>query len=111
MRARATTHPAAGPLGRDPVVRSAKMGEIAGECATVVFDSALRIMTVSADFFDMALYAMDPDDLGIFACHVLPLRESHSGGDIEEIMNDTSGGAYFHLDDQDRPILANADGM
>lgn len=103
------THPAAGPLGRNPVVRSAKMGGMAGECATVVFDSAGRIMTVCSDFFEMALYAMDPDDLGVYAKHVLPLRESHAGGDIEEIMNDTSGGAYFHLDNEDRPILANAE--
>ncbi len=102
------THPAAGPLGRSPVIHSAKMGDIAGECATVTFDSAGRIMTVCADFFEMALYAMDPDDLGVYAKHVLPLRESHAGGDIDEIMNDTSGGAYFHLDAEDRPILANA---
>ena len=103
------THPAAGPLGRNPVIRSAKMGGIAGECATVVFDSAGRIMTVCADFFEMALYAMDPADLGVFARHKLPLRESHAGGNLEEIMNDTSGGAYCHLDDQDRPILVNAE--
>ncbi len=102
------THPAAGPLGRAPVVRSAKMGEIAGECAAVTFDSAGRMITVCSDFFEMALYAMDPDDLGVFAKHVLPLRESNSGGNIQEIMDDTSGGAYFHLDNLDRPIVANA---
>ena len=27
---------------------------------------------------------------------------------VEEILNDTSGGAYFHLDHLDRPIIANA---
>ncbi len=105
------THPAAGPLGNSPVIRSAKMGDLAGECAAVVFDSAGRLFAVCSDFFEMALYAMDPDDLGVLAKHVLPLRESHSGGDLAEIMNDTSGGAYFHLDDQDRPILANAERM
>ena len=87
------------------------MGEIAGECATVVFDRAGRLITVCADFFEMALYALDPHDLGVFAKHALPLRESHAGGDIEEIMNDTSGGAYFHLDAEERPLLVNAERM
>ncbi|MCA9773026.1 MAG: hypothetical protein KC466_11505 [Myxococcales bacterium] len=104
------TYPWAGPLGVNPVIHSASLGFIGGQCATVTFDSQGRLMAVCADFGGIRLLLMDAITFAELARYELPPRES--GGsilDIDEIMNDTSGGAYHHIDDQDRPIIATAD--
>lgn len=102
------TYPWSGPLGHNPEVLSASFGLFGGECATVVIDSQGRLITVCTDFLNMRLLLLDPDTLGVLATHDLPLRASNKTLNLEKIMNDTSGGAYFHLDDLDRPIIANA---
>ncbi len=102
------TYPWAGPLGVNPQVDSASFGLLGGECATVTFDSQGRLMTVCTDFFNMRLVLLDPNNLNILATHNLPLRESNKTLNIEKILNDSSGGAYFHLDNNNRPIIANA---
>lgn len=104
------THPYAGPSSAHPVVRSADMGTLfGGECATVVFDSQGRLYTFCSELTEMSLYALDPDSFRILAKQVLPLRASNKSLNIKEIMDDTSGGAYFHLDNLDRPVIATAD--
>lgn len=104
------THPYAGPSSAHPVVRSADMGTLfGGECATVAFDSQGRLYTFCSELTEMSLYALDPDDFRILAKKVLPLRASNKSLNIKEIMGDTSGGAYFHLDNYDRPIIATSD--
>ncbi len=97
-----------GPLGVNPEVRSLAFGGMGGECATVTIDRRGRLISVCSDFDSMRLVLIDPATFKVLATHDLPVRESHAGGDIEEILNDTSGGAYFHLDHLDRPIIANA---
>ena len=100
----------AGPTAARPVVRSANMGRLfGGECATVVFDRRGLLYTFCSDLGQMALYALDAEKLTVLAQKVLPLRDSNKSLDIKKIMGDTSGGAYFHLDAQDRPIIATAD--
>ncbi len=103
------SYPWSGPLGKNPVVDSASFGLIGGECTSVVFDREGRLITVCVNFFEMRLVAMNADTLQIIAMHDLPIRESNKTFDIDEIQNDSSGGAYFHLDNQDRAIIANAD--
>ncbi len=104
------SYPYAGPSGTHPLVRSANMGGLfGGECATVVFDSKGLLYTFCSKLTEMALYALDPDSLKVLAKKVLPLRDSNKSLNIKAIMGDTSGGAYFHLDHQDRPIIATAD--
>lgn len=107
------TYPWTGPMGHSPRVRSLSMGLIGGLVATVSFDSLGRLMCVSGDFSGFKLLLIDPATLEILASHTLPRRASMNEFlltfDMEVIMNDTSGGAYFHLDKDDRPIIANAD--
>jgi hypothetical protein len=98
-----------GPLGKNPQVNTKSYGMIGGQCATTVFDSANRVISVCSDFTGMRLVLMNPTNLMPIATYSLPLRESIKTLDIEAIMNDTSGGAYFHLMSGDKPLIANAE--
>lgn len=103
-------HPYSGPMKSQPVVKSAKVGKLfGGECATVVFDRQGRLYTFCSTLVDMSLYALDAETLHVLAKKTLPLRDSNKSLNIKAIMGDTSGGAYFHLDQDDRPIIATAD--
>jgi hypothetical protein len=102
------THPFAGPVGNNPQMTTRSLGLIGGECATVAFDAQGRIMTVSGSFNGFRLLLLDPDTLEVLASHDLPKRTGGSIFNIQAILNDTSGGAYFHLDDQHRPVIVNA---
>jgi outer membrane protein assembly factor BamB len=103
-----------GPLGHNPGVVSASLARWGGEAATVVFDRRGRLICVSGNIFNFQLLLLDPRDLSVLASHRLPQRASMrkfwTSLDMRVIMNDTSGGAYFHLDNNDRPIVALADG-
>ncbi len=107
------TYPWSGPLGSNPQVCSLSMGSIGGLVATVAVDTQGRLICVSGGFLGFKLLLLDPDTLQILASHPLPQRPSMEEfwrtWDWFVIMGDTSGGAYFHLDNQDRPIIANAD--
>jgi hypothetical protein len=107
------THPYAGPTGTDLSVDSADMSKlIGGQCGNTLFTADGTLISYCADFAKSAVYAMTRDATGfkkVAAEYVLPNRESSASGDIATIMNDTSGGAYFHIDNQDRMVLADAD--
>ena len=99
-----------GPLGIAPLIRAQSLGAIGGECATMTFDPRGFLYSVSAGFASMNLIAFEPYSLDPIAVHPLPRRESSRLPlDIDAIMNDTSGGAYFHADQQFHPIIAGAD--
>ncbi|MFE1232492.1 hypothetical protein [Streptomyces sp. NPDC058745] len=106
------THPWSGPLGRDPKVTSEKIAALGGECATVTFDSEGRILTVCGTFSGFLLKLLDPRSLDTLAEYRLPQRSSTVEAvtrlDFERIFKDTSGGAYFYLDDRDRVVLADS---
>jgi len=106
-------YPWKGPLGVNPQVDSLSMGPIGGLVATVAVDSQGRLMCVSGGFLDFKLLLLNPDTFEILANHSLPQRASMAEFwrtlDWRMIMGDTSGGAYFHLDSQDRPLIVNAD--
>ncbi|MFE5298923.1 hypothetical protein [Streptomyces sp. NPDC056632] len=106
------THPYSGPLGRDPRVDSEKIAALGGECATVTFDTGGRLVTVCGTFQGFLLKLLDPRTLDTLAEHRLPQRSSTVEAvtrlDFEKIFKDTSGGAYFYLDDRDRVVLADS---
>lgn len=106
------THPYSGPLGRAPKVTSEKIAAIGGECATATFDSGGRLLTVCGTFSGFLLKLLDPRTLATLAEYQLPQRSSTVEAitrlDFEKIFKDTSGGAYFYLDDRDRVVLADS---
>ncbi|WP_407552752.1 hypothetical protein QOM21_22830 [Streptomyces sp. Pv4-95] len=108
------THPFPGPLGAQPAVRSEKMAALGGECATVTFDAGGRILTVCGTFRGFRLKLLDPGSLATLAEYKLPQRpstiEAITRLDFSKIFKDTSGGAYFYLDDKDRVVLADSRG-
>ncbi|MEV6108551.1 hypothetical protein AB0M28_28180 [Streptomyces sp. NPDC051940] len=106
------THPYPGPLGRSPRVTSAAMALLGGECATVTFDAAGRIVTVCGTFTGFLVKLLDPDSLKTLAEYKLPQRpssvEAVTSLDPTRIFKDTSGGAYAYLDHEDRLVLADS---
>jgi outer membrane protein assembly factor BamB len=107
------TYPWSGPLGVNPQVKSGSLAWWGGEVATVVFDRKGRLICVSGNMLHFRLLLLDPDTLSVLASLNLPQRASTwkfwTTFDMRVIMDDTSGGAYFHLDKDDRPLIATAD--
>ncbi|KPC64838.1 hypothetical protein [Streptomyces chattanoogensis] len=106
------THPFPGPLGNRPTVTSEKMAALGGECATVTFDRDGRLLTVCGTFQGFRLKLLDPGTLATLAEYKLPQRpstvEAITRLDFSKIFKDTSGGAYFYLDNEDRVVLADS---
>ncbi len=102
------THKFGGPIGVGPVVKSYAHGRIGGECACVTFDSRGNIVAVCATLKKFSLLLISPDDLMPLARMDLPPRASNKSLNLRKIMSDTSGGAYFFLDNQDRAVLIDA---
>ena len=102
------THPESGPLGRDPEVRSTARGLLGGECASVTFDRRGRIVTVCTTALRMQLLVLDATTFHELAQYDLPPRPSMRSLSIRTITTDTSGGAYFYLDEADRAVVGTA---
>lgn len=100
-----------GPSGNAPAVRSARYDSTGGECAGHVFDSSGRLVTVCGTIKGMFLRVYNPATLGIMGNMFLGQRASTPEYlltlRIDKIFTDTSGGAYFYVDDQDRVVLAD----
>jgi hypothetical protein len=105
-------HLAVGPLGRAPVVASAAFAAVGGECAGLVFDRRGRLVTVCGGFSGFTLRLLAPRTLEVLAALALPPRPSTGHAlftfDLQKIFTDTSGGAYFYLDREDRVVLVDA---
>ncbi len=102
------THRESGPLGRAPVITSTARGLLGGECASVTFDRQGRIVTVCTTALRMQLLVLDPKTFRELAAYDLPPRPSMKSLSIRTITTDTSGGAYFYLDDEDRAVVGTA---
>ncbi|MFB7426521.1 hypothetical protein [Streptomyces hydrogenans] len=106
------THPYPAPLGRKPEVTSEQIAPVGGECATATFDAGGRLVTVCGTFTGFLLKLLDPRSLDTLAEYELPQRSSTVEAvtrlDFGKIFKDTSGGAYFYLDDRDRVVLADS---
>jgi len=98
------TYEVSGPLGLDPEIVSMYRGF--AECATVTFDSQGRIWTVCTNVSGPYLLLLDPETLDEYAIYPLPQRHPDWVEDPIGPLEDTSGGAYFCLDNQDRAVIA-----
>ncbi len=96
-----------GPLGRSPLVTSEAMGFLGGECASVQFDSEGRALTVCIKVRRPFLVMLDPETLQVQARHKLPLRPPFRLN-VRRAVDDTSGGAYFYIDEEDRVVVGTA---
>ncbi len=108
-------YPYSGPLGINPVVKSRSMNVFGGLVATLMFDSKGRIMCISGNVVGFRLLLIDAESLEILAETRLPQRAStlefFKTLDFDKISSDTSGGAYCHLLEGDRPIIGNSDNV
>jgi hypothetical protein len=99
--AQSDSYPWAGPLGIDPQVSSKQFHRILGSCVAQTFSSTGAMIGTCVTPFGVTLVARDPDTLDILARQVitrwLPIGSKFSGG------------VYFHLDQQDRVLLATND--
>lgn len=93
-----------GPLGNNPTVGSTFRG--IAECVTICFTSDGQMVTCCVSPSRPRLVLLDPESLDEIARYNLPRRPRFSFLDPIGIMEDTSGGAYFYLDDQDRVVVA-----
>src|SRR4051812_17403333 len=94
-------HQGLGPLGND-TKRSDTFLE--GDCGSVTFDGAGRIVTVCVGVEGPKLVLMDARTLDTLALMPLPGRQPGTGGS-NGIFNDFAGGGYFYLDNQDRAVI------
>jgi hypothetical protein len=100
------TYEISGPIGINPEVTRHSYAGFTNLCVTITFDSKGRILTVNARPDGFYLLAIDPDTLEELASYSLPPRHTD---DPLYPYRDTSGAAYFVLDNQDRVLLADAD--
>ena len=87
-------------------------GKAARQCATFTFIKAGHPLILCGGLTSFRLQLLDKDSLELLAFYDLPMRpstfEAAVKRDIRIIFSDTSGGAYFYLDDQDRAVLADS---
>jgi hypothetical protein len=96
------TYLISGPIGDGAEVSSLFFRE----CASVMFDSQGRIVTICVGLDRPVLALLHPQTLAVLAAMPLPVRNLASGNNP---FNDFSGGGYFYLDNQDRAVLSTND--
>jgi hypothetical protein len=90
-----------GPLGRDPQTLSTGIGR---DCITLAFDRRGQLVSACSDLaHGPGLYLLDPRTLATLAFKALPYVPPPAGTD--PALN-TTGGAYFYLDNHDRIVVA-----
>ncbi|MES9604563.1 hypothetical protein [Actinomadura sp. NPDC000929] len=108
------TYPFLGPLGRDPqVLAEAKGGGLPGLCSTVTFARRTGLIVAQCTRGqNLTLRLIDPRTLKDLATYELPPRPSTVQAvfslNLDTVFTDTSGGAYYYLDPQDRAVLADS---
>ncbi|OLT31499.1 hypothetical protein BJF79_37010 [Actinomadura sp. CNU-125] len=109
------TYPFLGPLGRNPeVLDEAKGGGLPGLCSTVTFAKKSGLIVAQCTRGqNFMLRLIDPKTLQDLATFQLPPRSSTVEAvfslSLDKIFTDTSGGAYYYLDPQDRAVLADSE--
>lgn len=107
------THPAAGPFGTNIELRSRKSGNgMPRQCSTFVYRSDGKPVMMCGGLTGFRMVLLDPASLEALAYYDLPMRPSSFQAmvkrDMAIMMNDSSGGAYMFLDNQDRLVFANS---
>lgn len=116
------TSPYAGPVGANPQVRRFdNAGVMPAMSPSFAFDTQGNIVTMRFQSGRTDLLKIDPQTLQVTQTMELPGRPTaktavkaflHSGKVVDTVrgvFSDTSGGAYFYLDDRDRAIIPAAD--
>lgn len=98
-----------GPTGRNTKAQSDKMGSIGGECPHVVFDRTGRAITVCMHARKPVLRLMEMPTLNTLDKLALPARKTPLFN-LRKMAADTSGGAYFYLDNDDRIVVGTSAG-
>lgn len=88
-----------GPLGNNTFARHREFSKFFGIVPNISFDREGRLIAASLHANGVYLHLLDPETLDTLAEMQLPAKKSR----------DSSGGGYFHLDNQDRPIIAPND--
>lgn len=107
-------HMVAAPTGDDLVIRSRRSGgRMNRQCSTITFRSDGKMVAMCGGLSGFRMVLIDPDTLEALATHDLPMRSSAFQSliyrDLSYTFSDSSGGAYFVLDDQDRVIVGDSD--
>lgn len=107
------THSGRGVLSETVSVAIRRAGGSAPrQCATFTFLSGGEVLALCGGLTSFRLTLIDPETLELLAYHDLPMRPSAFEATVKRdpniIFGDTSGGAYFYLDDQDRAVVADA---
>ncbi len=90
-----------GPLGRRPTTLSTAIGR---DCITLAFEPNGRIVGTCTDLkHGPGMYLLDPRTLATLAFYQLPFVPPPAG--TNPALN-TTGGAYFYLDNHNRAVLA-----
>jgi hypothetical protein len=90
-----------GPLGRSPRTASSLLTP-PGDCGSITFDRAGRIVSVCVGLSGPRLYMFDPKTLATLATFALPPRQDLPTNPFQ----DYTGGGYFYLDNHDRVVTA-----
>jgi hypothetical protein len=107
------THLAAGPFGGDLEVRTRRSGNgLPRQCSTFVYRSDGKPVMMCGGLSGFRMVLLDPDTLAALATFDLPMRPSSFEAAVKRdmgiMMNDSSGGAYLFLDNQDKLVFANS---
>jgi hypothetical protein len=106
-------HPA-GPLGKNLQLVTRDHSKIlpGGMCATTTFNREGKLISLCANMAGFSLNLFEPKTLEQLAYFQLPTRPSSFEALVKRnpaiVMEDTSGGAYFFLDNKDRVVLADS---
>ncbi|RMD81022.1 MAG: hypothetical protein D6815_12825 [Candidatus Dadabacteria bacterium] len=106
-------HPYGAPTGGRAVVLTRDGSPLpGGMCATVTFDRGGHLVALCADLLSFDIELLEPSTLELLAHYRLPPRPSTFEALVKRdpsiVMTDTSGGAYFYLDAEDRVVLADS---
>jgi hypothetical protein len=91
----------AGPVGRSPQTLSNAIGR---DCISLTFDGKGRLEATCTNLMGPVLYLMDASTLDTLATYTLPYVPPAGNP-----ATNTTGGAYFFLDNRGRAVIATAD--
>lgn len=94
-----------GPLGRQPETLSTSLGQRV--CVTITFDRKGRLVATCSNLSGPHLFMLDATTLDVLAELPLPFVAPPPGQDP---FTNSSGGAYFYLDNRDRAVVGTATG-
>jgi hypothetical protein len=103
------TYDVAGPHGFRTSVQTRAFGLVGGECPTINFDRSGRLVAMCVGMRRPSLHLLEATSLRELARFELPKR-AESFLRLRTAMQDTSGGAYFYLDERDRAVVGTSEG-